>query len=167
MHGRFGLVALLALSGCGSLLTEATSTTAGIAGAATGAAITHNATVAAAIGLGINSVAAEGLRYVERRIHRAEQDRIAAVAGPLPVNAVARWSVSHNVPIEPDEFGYVVVSREFGALGFRCKEIVFSVDEGTRQGPHRSFFTANICQDGTRWKWASAEPATARWGNLQ
>ncbi|HYZ21194.1 MAG TPA: hypothetical protein VE690_03450, partial [Rhodopila sp.] len=62
MHARFGLAALLALSGCGSLLTETTSTVAGVAGAATGAAITKNATIAAAVGLGINSAAAEGLR---------------------------------------------------------------------------------------------------------
>jgi uncharacterized protein YceK len=168
MYARVGLAALLGLSGCGSLLTETTSTAAGVAGAATGAAITKNATVAAAIGLGVNSLAAEGLRYAERRVHKTEQDNIARVAGVLPMNAVATWSVRHDVPIEPDEGGFVVVSREFGALGFRCKEIVFSVDEQTkRHGLVRSFYTANICQDGRSWRWASAEPATSRWGSLQ
>lgn len=168
MYARIGLIGLLALSGCGSVLTEATSTVAGVAGAATGAAITKNATVAAAIGLGVNSLAAEGLRYAERRVHKTEQDNIARVAGVLPINAVAAWSVRHDIPIEPDQGGYVVVSREFGALGFRCKEIVFSVDEQTRrQGLVRSFYTAHICQDGRTWRWASAEPATARWGSLQ
>jgi hypothetical protein len=29
------------------------------------------------------------------------------------------------------------------------------------------FYTATICQDGARWRWATAEPAVARWGNLQ
>jgi hypothetical protein len=168
MYARFGLAALLALSGCGSFLTEATSTAAGVAGAATGAAITKNATVAAAVGLGINSLAAEGLRYTERHVHKTEQDNIARIAGVLPVNAVAPWSVRHDFPIEPDEGGEVVVSREFGALGFRCKEIVFSVDERTKKhGLVRSFYTANICQDGRAWRWASAEPATSRWGSLQ
>jgi hypothetical protein len=167
MYARFGLAALLALSGCGSFLTEATSTAAGVAGAATGAAITKNATVAAAVGLGINSLAAEGLRYTERHVHKTEQDNIARIAGVLPVNAVAPWSVRHDFPIEPDEGGEVVVSREFGALGFRCKEIVFSVDETTRHGPLRSFYTASICQDGPLWRWASAEPSTERWGGLQ
>jgi len=164
----FSALALLALTGCGSVLTETTSTVAGVAGAATGAAITKNATVAAAIGLGVNSLAAEGLRYAERRVHKTEQDNIARIAGVLPVNAVAPWSVSHDIPIEPDEGGEVVVSREFGALGLRCKEIVFSVDERTkRHGLVRSFYTANICQDGRAWRWASAEPATSRWGPLQ
>lgn len=165
---RFALVgAAVALSGCGSLITEATSTGAGVAGAATGAAITKNATVAAAIGLGVNSLAAEGLRYAERVVHRTEQDSIAQTAGVLPVNAVAPWSVSHTVPIEPDEHGEVVVSREFGALGIRCKEIVFSVDTEKRHGQRRLFYTANICQDGAAWRWASAEPSTFRWGGLQ
>jgi hypothetical protein len=169
MVGRImATAALLALSGCGSLLTESTSTAAGVAGAAAGAAVTKNATVAAAIGLGVNSLAAEGLRYVERRVHRTEQENIAQVAGALPIGAVAPWSVRHSVPIETDEGGQLVVSREFGALGFRCKEVVFSVDEQTRQhGFVRSFYTVNVCQDGPVWRWASAEPATARWGALQ
>jgi uncharacterized protein YceK len=169
MYRRIGLAAsLLVLSGCGSVLTETTSTLAGVTGAATGAAITKNATVAAAIGLGVNSLAAEGLRYVERRVHKTEQDNIARTAGVLPMGAVAPWSVRHDVAIEPDEGGLVVVSREFGALGFRCKEIVFSVDrQEKRRGLVRSFYTANICQDRTAWRWASAEPATSRWGSLQ
>ncbi|GAC1339487.1 MAG: hypothetical protein NVSMB18_07800 [Acetobacteraceae bacterium] len=161
------MVGLLALSGCGSLLTEATSTAAGVAGAATGAAITKNATVAAAIGLGVNALASEGLRYAERRVHRYEQARIAEVAGVLPVNAVAPWSVSHTVPIEEDAQGEVVVSREFGALGFRCKDIVFSVDKGSRARVVRAFYTATVCQDGRGWRWATAEPSTERWSGLQ
>ncbi len=167
MLGRIGLAALLALSGCGALLTEGTSTAAGVAGAATGAAITKNATVAAAIGLGVNSLASEGLQYAERHVHRTEQDNIAPVGGALPVGALAPWSVSHTIPIEPDESGQVVVSREFGGLGFRCKEIVFSVDEQKKAELNRSFYTATICQDGAVWRWASAEPSTARWGGLQ
>lgn len=168
MYGRVGLAALLALTGCGSVLTEATSTVAGVAGAATGAAITKNATVAAAIGLGVESLFSEGLRYAERRVHKTEQDNIARIAGVLPVNAVAPWSVRHDVPIEEDEGGELVVSREFGGLGIRCKEIVFSVDERTRRhGLLRSFYTATVCQDGKAWRWASAEPATGRWGSLQ
>lgn len=167
MYKTIGLAALLALSGCGSLLTEGTSTAAGVAGAATGASITKNATVAAAIGLGVNSLASEGLRYAERHVHKTEQDNIALVGGDLPVGAVGPWSVRHDIPIEADEQGQVVVSREFGALGFVCKEIVFSVDETKKEGVERSFYTANICRDGTIWRWATAEPSTARWSGLQ
>jgi hypothetical protein len=32
---------------------------------------------------------------------------------------------------------------------------------------NRAFYTATVCLDGAKWKWASAEPATARWGSLQ
>lgn len=167
MNGRIALVVLLGLSGCGSLLTEGTATLSGVAGAATGAAITSNATVAAAVGLGVDSAARAGLRYVERHVHRYEQERIAEAAGPLPVNAVAAWSVSHDLPIEDDQQGQVVVSREFGGLGFRCKEIVFSVDQAKKSGLERSFYTATICSDGTVWRWATAEPTTRRWSGLQ
>ncbi len=167
MKRSVALAALLGLSGCGSLLTEATATLSGVAGASAGAAITHNATVASAIGLGVNSAAREGLNYIERRVHRYEQDRIAETAGPLPVNAVASWSVSHSLPIEDDEGGQVVVSREFGGLGFRCKEIVFSVDRASKRGTERAFYTATICSDGRAWRWATAEPTTRRWGGLQ
>lgn len=161
------LLAAAGLSGCGSLLTESTATLSGVAGSATGAAISSNATVAAAVGLGVDSLAREGLRYVERRVHRFEQDRIAEAAGPLPVNVVGSWSVAHDIPIESDEHGAVVVSREFGGLGFQCKEIVFSVDETTKAGLDRQFYTATICSDGKAWRWATAEPTTRRWGSLQ
>lgn len=167
MTGRLALVALLGLSGCGSLLTEGTATLSGVAGASAGAAITKNASIAAGVGLGIDLVAREGLRYVERRVHRYEQDRIAAVAGPLPVNGVGSWSVRHSVPIEDDEQGQVVVSREFGAMDFRCKEIIFSVDTTTKAGPQQAFYTATICSDGKTWRWATAEPTTRRWSGLQ
>lgn len=164
---RLTLFVLLGLSGCGSILTEGTATLSGVAGAATGAAISHSATVAAAVGLGIDSAAREGLRFVERRVHRFEQQRIAEAAGLLPVDTVGTWSVSHDIPIENDEQGQVVVSREFGGLGFRCKEIVFSVDTTTKQGLDRQFYTATICSDGLKWNWATAEPTTRRWGDLQ
>lgn len=171
MDRRLLLVALFGLSGCGSVLTEGTATLSGVAGAATGAAISSNATVAAAAGLGIDSLAREGLRFVERRVHRFEQDRIAEAAGLLPVNTVGAWSVNHDIPIENDEQGQVVVSREFGGLGFRCKEIVFSVDTPTKKGAEpgldRQFYAATICSDGKVWRWATAEPTTRRWGDLQ
>lgn len=167
MYRSLVLLAALGLSGCGSLLTEGTATLSGVTGAATGAAISSNATVAAAVGLGVDSAAREGLRFLERRVHRFEQDRIAEAAGLLPVNTVGTWSVSHDIPIENDEQGQVVVSREFGGLGFRCKEIVFSVDTTSKHGPDRQFYTASICYDGKAWRWASAEPTTRRWGDLQ
>jgi hypothetical protein len=161
------LACAAALSGCGSVLTATTSDVAGIAGAGAASAITKSPTAAAGIGLGIAAGANAGLQYVERDVHRAEQDRIAQAAGPLPPGQVGHWNVSHKIPIEDDEHGDLVVTRLIGSSDFNCKEIVFSVDTIEKKQPQRAFYTATVCQDGPTWKWASAEPATARWGALQ
>jgi hypothetical protein len=161
------LLAALPLAGCGSFLTEGTADAAGVAGAGVAGAVTKNAVVGAAIGLGVASAADAGLLYVERRVHSAEQDSIAATAGALPVGAVAPWQARHTVPIERNEHGEVVVSRDFGGADFACKEIVFSVETGAGADLRRQFFTAVVCRDGSVWRWATAEPATARWGALQ
>jgi len=162
-----GLGSLLLLSGCSDLLTEGTADLAGVGGAAAAHSVTDNATVTTAIGLGVTSIAMAGLKSEERAVHAAEQDRIAAAAGGLAVDTVGTWSVSHSVPIEDDERGEVVVSRDIGTPDLHCREIVFSVDTMADGVPARAFYTATICLDGSRWKWASAEPATARWGSLQ
>jgi hypothetical protein len=156
-----------ALSGCGSVLTASTSDIAGIAGAGIANAVTKSPAAATGIGLGVAAAANAGLEYVERDVHRAEQDQIAQAAGPLTPGVVGHWSVAHTVPIEDDEHGDLVVTRLVGAADFNCREIVFSVDTMEKQTLHRAFYTATVCQDGTVWKWASAEPATARWGSLQ
>ena len=161
------LIVLLGLSGCASVLTEGTADLAGLAGAGVSSGVTHNGTVTAAIGLGVTSVAATGLSYVERRVHRAEQDQIAAAAGPLPVGGVAPWRVSHDIPIEADEHGEVAVSRSISGGPLECKEIVFSVDHPRRQALQRAFYVSAVCHDGAVWRWATAEPATSRWGTLQ
>ena len=157
------VLGFLALSGCGPVLTAGTSDLAGVAGAGIANSVTKSAAAATAIGLGVASGASAGLQYAERRVHRTEQDSIAAAAGPLAPGAVAEWKVVHDVPIEPDEHGQLAVVRTLGNADFTCKEIVFSVDEKA----DRAFYTATVCQDGAIWKWASAEPATERWGSLQ
>ena len=149
------------------MLTATTADVAGIAGAGISGAITKSPAAAAGIGLGVAAGANAGLQYVERDVHGAEQDRIAAAAGPLPPGQVGRWSVTHTIPIEDDEHGELVVTRVVGAADFNCKEIVFSVDTMRDKTEQRAFYTATVCQDGAKWKWASAEPATARWGALQ
>lgn len=161
------LCGLLALSGCGSILAETTADVSGIAGAGAANAVTKNAAVATGIGLGIRSAASIGLAYVERRVHAAEQDGIAEAAGPLAPGGVAAWRVVHRLPIEGDEHGEVSVVRDIGGGAFACKEIVFSIDEVRDRRPFRSFYTAAVCRDGPVWRWASAEPATERWGALQ
>lgn len=161
------LTVLPALAGCGSLLTEGSADAAGVAGAGIAGAVTKDATLGAAIGLGVRSVADAGLRYAERRVHAAEQDRIAAAGGALEPGAVGVWSVTHDIPIEDDAHGSVAVVRGIGNAAFDCREIVFSVETGTGTKLRRGFYVATICRDGGVWRWASAEPATPRWGSLQ
>jgi hypothetical protein len=156
-----------ALPGCGSLLTATSSDVAGIDGAGVAGAVTKSPAAAAGIGLGIAAGANAGLQYIERDVHQVEQDRIAEAAGGLSPGTVGHWDVSHRIPIEDDEHGDLVVTRLIGSTDFNCKEIVFSVDTVHKTVPNRAFYTATVCQDGTAWKWASAEPATARWGALQ
>ena len=161
-------LACVSLTGCGSLLTATTADVAGIAGAGVAGAVTKSPAGAAGIGLGVAAAANAGLQYAERNVHAAEQDRIAAVAGPLEPGVLGHWDVKHKVPIEDDEHGDLVVTRLIGSADFNCKEIVFSVDtEDKQKQQHRAFYTATVCRDGDTWKWASAEPATARWGSLQ
>ncbi|MBS7811769.1 hypothetical protein [Roseococcus pinisoli] len=155
------------LAGCGSLLGAGTEVAAGAAGAGIASAVTDNATVATGIGLGVSAGARAGLQYAQRRVHRNAQNAVATAAGDLPPGRVASWSVRHSVPIEPNEQGEVVVTRVIGNDAFSCREIVFSVDKVEDNAPRRSFYTAMICRDATRWRWASAEPATERWGALQ
>jgi hypothetical protein len=155
------------LGGCTSLLVEGTSAGAGVAGASIAHGVTNNAGVATGIGLGVQAAARAGIQYAERKLHQAEQDRIAATAGILSVGAVGQWQVAHDIPIEADEQGEVTVSRILGGSGFTCKEIVFSVEHSGKSGSTREFYTATICSDKGTWKWATAEPATERWGALQ
>ena len=62
-----------------------------------------------------------GCRYVERDVHRAEQDRIAQAAGELHPGAVGHWRVSHTIPIEDDEHGDLVVTRLIGSARFQLQ----------------------------------------------
>jgi hypothetical protein len=155
------------LAGCGSVLSAATSDAAGVAGAGIASAVTKSPAAAAGIGLAVASGANAGLQYVERTVHSEEQDRIAVAAGPLEPGTVGSWSVSHRIPLEDNAQGKLIVTRVLGGKDFTCKEIVFSVDTVHDKQPSRAFYTATVCQDGTTWKWASAEPATERWGALQ
>lgn len=163
------IAACAALSGCSSLYSEGATTGAGIAGAAVAAKVTNNAAVATGIGLGAVAAARTGVQYSQRVVHGETQDSIAKVAGPLDVGAVGNWSATHALPIEEDERGRVTVSRIVSKGALDCKEIVFSVDRpATKDAAATSaFYVADICRDGNIWKWASAEPATGRWGALQ
>ncbi|ABO55482.1 MULTISPECIES: hypothetical protein [Burkholderia] len=172
MPARVALAALAAaalLSGCNSLYSEGATASAGIAGAAIASKVTNNAAVATGIGLGAVAGARAGVQYTQRVAHRYTQEQIAKAAGPLEVGGVAPWSTHHSFPIEDDEQGRVTVSRMISVGPLDCKEIVFAVDTPAKadKTAQSAFYVATICRDGPVWKWASAEPATGRWGALQ
>jgi hypothetical protein len=159
--------ALCCATGCSSLLSTGSADVAGAGGAALAAAVTTNPAVAAGIGLGVQAGARAGVHYGQREIHGAAQDEIARAAGKLPVGAVGTWRTHHRVPLEKAEHGRVSVSRVIETGGLHCKEVVFSVDSAQQGVPRTAFYVTPVCRDGSHWKWASAEPSTARWGALQ
>lgn len=162
--GTGALLVSLALTGCSSLLSEGTTAVAGMGGAAIAGAVTDNAAIASGIGLGVQAGAKAALQASQRKVRGAAQDQIAQAAGKLKAGGVASWQTAHALPLEPDERGRVTVTRMLGDKKLVCKEIIFSVDDAEKGS---AFYIAAICQDAQGWKWASAEPATERWGALQ
>jgi hypothetical protein len=153
-------VLLLGLAGC--------QAAPDLVGAATGVAttaLTANPAVGVAVGLGTRAALDEGQKAFYRRWTRTEQEAIATAAGPLAVGERASWREAHSVPIGNDR-GQLEVTRVMATPLTTCKEVVFSVGEDP-EAPGRRLYTTVICQDGQTWRWATAEPAIARWGNLQ
>ena len=172
MHGPAArllpvILLMACASGCSSVVNTGAADLVGIAGAAVAGAVSGNPGVAAGIGLGAQAGARAGMQYGQRRVHRGAQDRIAAAAGPLKVGEVAPWETERKPPFEESEQGRVTVSRVISVTSLECKEIVFSVDSAAEGAPRSAFYVAMVCRDGAAWKWASAEPATERWGGLQ
>ena len=153
----FAAALLPALAGCKALPGVAGAVGGGLAGGASA-----NPAVGLAVGIAIDAVAEYAFNYVGRTRQQAEQDAIAAVAANLPRDQAAVWRIRHDIPIG-NEHGELRVVREITSPLAACKEIVFSVDDGSS----RAWYTASVCQQAQGWKWASAEPAVERWGALQ
>ena len=163
-----GIAVAIALSGCSSLMLEGGSAGAGIAGSAISSAVTKNAAVATGIGIGAQAAARAGIQYEQRKIHAETQQQIARVAGALKPGQVQHWKTELSLPLEPNEAGRVTVSRIISTGPMECKEIVVALDRTGKETLAASeFYVASICRNGKQWNWASAEPATARWGSLQ
>lgn len=163
------ILVISALAGCSSFVSEGTGAAAGVAGVAIANQVTDNAAAATGIGLGVQAAAKAGLQYAQRLTRGEEQDAIAEAASALQVGEIASWEVDHALPLEPNTYGQVSVSRQITALGTPCKELVFSVIPADTVDPDldQSFYVATVCLHDQQWRWASAEPATERWGSLQ
>lgn len=145
------------LGGCAAVGDIAALAAGGGAGAATG-----NPAIGFAVGVTTQAGLRELRKYVLRRRQQGEQDAIADAAGAAPVGEQVPWAIRHTIPIG-NARGDLAVIREYTTPLTTCREVVFTVDDDGRP----SLFTTSLCRQATRWKWAAAEPATARWGFLQ
>ena len=152
------LAALLLLGGC-SAVPQITGV---IVGGATGGA-TANPAIGFGVGVATVAITDYTLKHVTKSWHRGEQDAIAATAGPLDPGGQAPWRIVHSLPFG-NEHGDLAVVRTIDNPLAPCKQVVFSVVE---DGAPPAWYSADICRQGEAWKWASAEPAVARWGFLQ
>jgi hypothetical protein len=152
---------LFSLAGCrltGSLVAAA-------AGGASGAA-TANPAVGVVVGVAVNSAIDATFAYVGRKMQQGEQDALAGEVGTMQVGERRPWHINHFIPIG-NEHGEVIVTRDIVTPLATCKELVFSVQEGTGADAKVAWYTTQACHDGSEWKWALAEPATERWDVLQ
>lgn len=151
---------LMFLTGC--------NTVGGFAGAATGiatGAATTNPAVAYGVGIGVKAAIDATGKYVFRKWQQAEQDEIAALIGRMNPGEIKPWKIQHPIPYG-NEHGELQITRVFRTPLATCKEALFSVIEGEDKKPKRQWFLAMACQQTHAWKWATAEPAVARWGSL-
>ncbi len=154
------LLTVVALGGC----RAAGSITGVVAGGIAGGA-SANPAVGYAVGLGVKVAATATLQYVGRLRQHAEQDAIAAAAGPLPDGTSTAWKIEHDIPLFDDENGTVTVVRTIANPIAECREIAFSVKADKPDPDAR--YTTTICKQARGWTWAEAEPAVERWGYLQ
>ena len=158
MMKRAALALLLpVLGGCTTIGDVAALAAGGGAGAVTG-----NPAIGYAVGITTQAGLRELRKYVLRRRQQGEQDAIADVAGAANVGEQVPWAIRHTIPVG-NARGELAVIREYTTPLATCREVVFTVDDDG----HPSLFTTSLCRQATRWKWAAAEPATARWGFLQ
>lgn len=160
-RGALVLAAALLAAGCKNVATVAGIATGSASGAATG-----NPAIGIAVGIGVSAGADFLGAYLARVRAGAEQDVIAETAGRLPVGGEAPWAIHHTIPIG-NEHGELRVMDIITTPIALCKEVVFSVITGTGPAAPREHYCVNVCRDPQRWKWATAEPAVARWGMLQ
>ncbi len=125
-----------------------------------------NPVVGYAVAVGVRAGTDSAVNYVMRERQDAEQTAIAETAGPLKPGAVAPWKIDHAIPFG-DEHGEVQVTRVISTPIAVCEEIVFSVAKHKAPQPADPRYVANTCHEADGWRWASAEPAVARWGYLQ
>lgn len=138
--------------------------TGAVAGLVSGA-ITANPAVGIAVGVSVRAATNEAVNHVSRQRQENEQDAIAAAVAEMGVGESRAWAVDQRVT--GDAHGEVRVVRVIQTPLALCKEALFSVVESKGENVSPAWYSTTVCEDGGRWKWAAAEPAVERWGNLQ
>ena len=157
-----GAIASAALtSGCGSIGAAAGA----VAGVTTGI-VSSTPAIGIGVGIAVQAATDEAVNREMKSLHGDQQDAIAIAAGDSTIGQSRPWRVKHTLPVE-NGHGEVKVLREFDSALATCKEFAFSVADGDEPDAHRDRFVASACKQTNGWKWASAEPAVSRWGNLQ
>ncbi|SAK60383.1 lipoprotein [Caballeronia arationis] len=169
MTGRLVLTFAAAAASCAFVSGCASSSIGAASGAAAGLAtgvVTSNPAVGIGVGIVVQAATDEAVKRVMKSLHKDQQEAIAVTAGASTIGETRPWNVKHTLPVE-NGHGDVRVLREFNSALAQCREFAFSVVDGDEAGAPQSWFLATTCKDPGGWKWASAEPAVERWGNLQ
>jgi len=159
-----------------SLLAAAALSLAGCAGAAdiagvvtgsTVALVSANPAVGVGAGLAVRAGTTTAVNWVFRRRHRYAQDEIASVIGRMAPGEVRPWRIDYSIPVG-NAHGEIRLVRTIDSTLASCREALFSVVEAEQAGrvTSQQWFVVTACRGDEGWKWASAEPATGRWGSL-
>ncbi|RKP51921.1 hypothetical protein [Pararobbsia silviterrae] len=149
------------VSGCASIGAAAGAA----AGVATGV-VTTNPAIGIGVGIAVQAGTDEVVAHVMRTLHADQQNAIVLAASTESIGDLQPWRVKHTLPVE-NGHGEVRVLREFDSALATCREFAFSVADGDAPDAKQAWFIASACKQQDGWKWASAEPAVPRWGNLQ
>ena len=169
--GRYRLaLALLLPAVLGACENIAANSAGPVAGAAVGlglGGVTANPLVGYAAGIGTEAAVTALQKYLSRKLHQGEQDRIAAIVGQMQPGQSAPWEIHYMLPIG-NQHGDVTVTRLIANPLTTCKEVVFTVVAGAKPDAPRGIYVTTACRNSLgQWKWAEAEPSVARWGFLQ
>ena len=158
------LLAAAMLAGC--------STVGGLAGTVAGIAtgsFTSNPAIGIAVSVSVKAATDAEIKNLLRSLQQDEQDEIAALAGAMTPGEIRQWQVRHFIPYGNNQ-GEMQVTRVIDTPLASCKEVMFTVADRKAPAPvddaPRAWFSANVCRQEARWKWAIAEPAVERWGSL-
>lgn len=163
------VTAALLLPAATLLLAAGCSSVGSISGAAAGIAsggASSNPAIGIAVGIGVRAVVDDSMDRLTRRWSDEEQSSIAAQVGLMNVGERQPWRVRHAIPIGNTD-GQVQVVRSFQSALAACKEALFTVSSSGAPAADAPWFATTLCLGPRGWRWATAEPAVARWGALQ